>query len=309
MAAVRARRGGRSPKETKRMRRSSGGGATPRLAAIKLDGVWRDGDEPPVTGRSLMVAVMGTVLFAGAAIGGATWIGGSLFDAGAAFQRSADGLAANTFFALDENAIEISGVEGARRDEVREAVNPDAWRSLLALDPDDVKARVEGLGWVQDAKVRRLWPSTIRIEVTRRQAFARWQEDGEISVIDFAGERLLTERAADHANLPLVVGRGAGPAAEPLLIALEDLPETRSRVRALVRVGERRWNIELASGATLKLPEQAPERALVRIESLQAEHRVLDRPVAELDMRAPGRLAVRVLPHLAGGPSVLAGGA
>ena len=42
---------------------------------------------------------------------------------------------------------------------------------------------------------------------------------------------------------------------EPLLIALESLPELRSRLEALVRVGDRRWNVELASGATVALPE------------------------------------------------------
>src|SRR5690606_1205966 len=124
-------------------------------------------------------------------------------------------------------------------------------RSILALDPADVRARVESLDWVASARVRRLWPSTIEVQVERRQAYARWQEDGQISVIDYNGERLLAERAADHANLPLVVGPGAGPAAEPLLVALENLPNVRERLRALVRVGDRRRNVALQSGITI----------------------------------------------------------
>jgi cell division protein FtsQ len=277
----------------------------PRLATIKLNGF---GETDGVSGRSLMLGLTGAVLFIGAAIAGATWIGGSLFDARAAFAHSADGAVASLGFGIDRVDVSGEGVGEARIAEVRSVIVPEGGQSLLSLDPEAVKARVEGLDWVDEARVRRLWPSTLRVEVKRREAYARWQEDGVVSVIDVNGERLLADRAADYTDLPLVVGRGAGPAAEPLLIALEELPQVRARLRALVRVGERRWNLELASGATARLPEEAPALALAQLEALQSEHQLLDRPVTELDLRAPGRLAVRVHPQLAGGPVALAGG-
>ena len=133
----------------------------------------------------------------------------------------------------------------ARMQEIRAVIVPEGRHSILSLDPDDVKARVESLDWVASARVRRLWPSTLQVEVARRQAYARWQEDGEVAVIDFNGERLLAERAADHPELHLVVGEGAGPAAEPLLVALEALPQVRSHLKALVRA--RRSSLERAT--------------------------------------------------------------
>ena len=75
-----------------------------------------------------------------------------------------------------------------------------------------------------------------------------------------------------------------------------------------MRVGERRWNLELKTGGRVALPETAPEIALARLERLHRTTRVLDRPLAELDLRAPGRLAVRVHPELDGGPAAAAGG-
>ncbi|MEJ0059435.1 MAG: cell division protein FtsQ/DivIB [Terricaulis sp.] len=310
MAAMRARRPGRDGND----RPTKGRGrrtpppppqAMPRLAQIKLNGF---GETEGVSGRSLMLGLTGAVLFLGAAIAGATWIGGSLFDARAAFARSADGAVASLGFGIDRVDVSGEGVGAARIAEVRSVIVPEGGQSLLSLDPEAVKARIEGLDWVDEANVRRLWPSTLRVEVKRREAYARWQEDGVISVIDMNGERLLADRAADYTHLPLIVGRGAGPAAEPLLIALEELPQVRAHLRALVRVGERRWNMELTSGATARLPEASPAFALAQLEQLQSEHRLLDRPVAELDLRAPGRLAVRVHPQLAGGPVALAGG-
>lgn len=301
MASMRARRPSRPQpdQKTRRVRRPPPPSDISRLAAIKLSGGLVSSGEK-VTRRNAGMVMAGVILFAGASIAGATWIGGSLFDAREAFARSADGAAARIGFAVDE--VEVAGVGGARAEEVRALIVPEGRQSLLSLDPHEVKARVESLDWVQGARVTRLWPSRLRVEVTRRQAFARWQEDGEISVIDANGERLFAENAGDHADLPLVVGKGAGPAAEPLLRALEELPQLRGRLDALVRVEERRWNLEMASGMRIELPEAEPALALARLEALHARHRLLDRPLAELDMRAPGRIAIRVHPQLAGGP-------
>ncbi|MET0182421.1 MAG: cell division protein FtsQ/DivIB [Caulobacterales bacterium] len=268
-------------------RRSSGTGV-PRLATIKLDSQWRA--PPKVTREHAARFSAATVLIAGAAIAGAAWLGGSLFDANQAFASQTDKTLAGMGFRA---SFDVQGATGAREAEVLAIATPENRHSLLAADPQEIKARVEGLEWVSRATVKRRWPGEIHIHVERRAAFARWQENGSVSVIDAAGERLLAERAADHPELPLVVGAGASHAAGELLRALEELPDVRERVVALVRVGERRWNLELASGATIELPERQPVMALTQLEELHAEHHILDRPVATLDMRMPGRLAVR----------------
>jgi cell division protein FtsQ len=284
----------------------------PRLAQIKLSG-GLGSDDVKVSGKSLILALTGAVFFLGAGVAGAAWLGSSLFDVREAFARAADGAAANMGFAVDE--IQVSTIEGAsaispaRAAEVRALIVPDGRQSILSLNPTDVKTRVESLDWVQGVRVRRLWPNDMLIEVERRQEYARWQEDGEMSVIDANGERLLTERAADHSNLPLVVGQGAGPASPAMLAALESLPQVRAHLRALVRVGDRSWNVELTSGTTVALPEENPEAALAQLEDLQTEHALLDRPLAQIDMRVPDRVAIRVHPVLAGGLRPLLGGA
>lgn len=296
MAAMRARRGGRGSSQRGR---ASGPAheSMPRLARIKLSG-GIGGEDVKVTGKSLALGLTGLVLFVGIAAASATWLGSSLFDAREAFARAADGAAASAGFAIAE--VEIEGVAGARAEEVRALIVPEGRRSILSLEPEAVRARVQSLDWVAGARVRRLWPSTIIVEVERRREFALWEENGQVSVIDINGERLLAERVEDHPNLPRVVGAGAGPSAEPLLAALEGLPQVRARARRIVRIGDRRWNLELASGAVVALPEADAAGALARLEALQAAHALLDRPVATMDMRVPGRLSVRVRPELAG---------
>ena len=313
MAAMRARRPSRAvPLHIKRRRAAAAAyDSMPRLARIKLSGL--SSDEAQLSAKSVGLALTSLVLFVGVAIAGASWLGSSLFDAREALARSADGAAAHAGF--DVSDIEIAAmpdapaVPAARASEVRALIVPEGRASILSLNPGGVKARVESLDWVAAARVRRLWPSTLRVEVRRRQEYAVWENEGQVSVIDVNGERLLAERAADHTDLPRVVGPGAGPAAEPLLIALEGLPEVRARLAEIVRIGDRRWNLELKSGATVALPEEGATQALARLEALQAEYALLDRPLTRLDMRTPGRLAVRINPVLAGGPHPLPGGA
>lgn len=319
MAAVKARRGRGQEPQRGGKRRAPARSATPspheslpRIARIKLSGGISSNDVQ-VTPRSLVLALTGAVLFIGAGIAGAAWLGSSLFDYREAFARGADGVAANAGFEIAN--VEVAAIDGApaitpqRAAEVRALIVPEGRQSVLSLDPQDVQARIESLDWVASARVRRLWPSTMVVEVQRRQEYAVWQEDGEVSVIDVNGERLLAERAADHPDLPLVIGAGAGPAVEPLLIALESLPQVRERLQSITRVSDRRWDIELMSGAIVALPEQGAADALVRLERLQSQHALLDRPLSHIDMRVPHRMAVRVHPTLAGGPRMLLGGA
>jgi cell division protein FtsQ len=252
-------------------------------------------------------------MFHGIAVAGAAWLGTSQFDVREAFARSADAAVANVGFEID--AIEIAAlpatpdISDARRQEVHALIVPDGRHSILALDPEKVKARIEDLDWVAQARVRRLWPSTLVVEVERRQEYAVWtDEDGQASVIDLNGERLLTERVEDHPNLLRISGRGAGPVAEPILRVLEDLPELAERVLRLERIRNRRWDVHLASGAVVALPEEGAPQALIRLARLHDRYGLLDRPVHRLDLRAPGRLSVRLHPDLEGGP-LLRGGA
>ncbi len=315
MASVRARRAARAAEPPRRGRRPAAPPPSfdgmPRLARIKLSG-GLSSDDVPVNSKSLALGLTGVVIFIGIAVAGATWLGSSLFDAREAFARSADAVAANVGFEIAEVEVDrmphALPISDARKQEVRTLIRGGDSRSILAADPQEVRARIENLDWVAQARVRRLWPSTLRIEVERRQEYAVWENEGRRSVIDVNGEALAAADANDFPDLVRVVGAGAGPAAPPLLDALEGLPEVRERTAQLVRVNDRRWSLELVSGLEIALPDEGAAEALVRLEHLQKRYALLDRPIAALDMRAPGRLAVRIHPELAGGPRALLGG-
>lgn len=246
-------------------------------------------------------AAAGFVLVLGAAAAGAAWIGGSLFDARQVAAGAADVLAAHVGFRL--KAFQVEGVSGARSEEVRRVALAAGRLSLLAADPRSLKARIEALPWVRAAHVTRLWPSTIRVRIERREAYALVQRAGVAAVVDADGRPAMDARIEDLRTLPLLVGAGALEAAPSLLPALEEAPELRARAHALIRVGRRRWDVELRSGLRVLLPEAEPERALTRIEGLHALHGLLDQPIARVDMRHPGELVVLPGPPASAAPA------
>lgn len=181
--------------------------------------------------------------------------------------------------------------------QLRTALGVSVGDRLLGFSLDDARTRIERLTWVQTATVERRLPGTLVVTLTERRPFAVWQSGGRFQLIDRAGQVVAEQDpvkdAAAFSVLPLVVGPGAPEAAAVLLDQLASLPLLRSRVVAAIRVGERRWNLRLSSGADVLLPEGQELPAMTRLLELHGTHALLDRPVQVLDMRGGDRLVLR----------------
>ena len=96
------------------------------------------------------------------------------------------------------------------------------------------------------------------------------------------------------ANLPLLVGQGADTSAKAILAALEPYPDLRKNIYAIVRVGDRRWNLRLTNGMDVKLPEHGTQEAIAAFVKLDKSSQLSDRDITEVDMRRPGTATVRL---------------
>ena len=177
---------------------------------------------------------------------------------------------------------------------LRAALGVSVGDPILGFSVSGARDRIESLSWVEHVAVERRLPSTIVVDLTERRPFAIWQNQGKFTLIDRDGQTVTNEDVAQFGNLPLVVGIGAPPFAAALLTSLDQVPEIRDRVVAMVRVGQRRWNLQLKNGITVMLPEGHEDAALKRLHDLQTTQSLLDRPLVFVDMRLPDRLAVRV---------------
>jgi cell division protein FtsQ len=189
--------------------------------------------------------------------------------------------------------VTVQGATPAAAADVLRAAALVKGEPILHLDLKAVRSRVENVGWVKSAKVVRLLPDTIVIAITQRQTMAVWQHAGRTLVIDSTGRAIPEADPAQFTDLPLVVGEGADQAAPGILPLLESRPRLMSKLDAVVRVDDRRWDLRTRDGALIQLPADSEARALARLDSLDAQSRILDLGFTRIDLRDPDLVAVR----------------
>ena len=90
------------------------------------------------------------------------------------------------------------------------------------------------------------------------------------------------------------MGKGANEAAGAILPRLAERPRLMSRIDALIRVDERRWNLRLKDGALIQLPALGQDAALIKLDALDQRERLLDLGFSRVDLRTPEEVALRL---------------
>lgn len=193
-------------------------------------------------------------------------------------------------------AIHVQGASAMARPDIVEAAGVAAGAPLLGLNLEDVRDRVEKVGWVEEARVVRLLPDTLVIAVKERRQLAVWQHNGRTFVIDDTGRIIPEADPARFTRLPLVVGAGGALHAGEILPTLAQRPRLVARMEALVRVDDRRWDLRLKDGSLIQLPAAGEEQALMQLEQLDLRSRILDLGFERIDLRNPEVVAVRPRP-------------
>jgi cell division protein FtsQ len=205
---------------------------------------------------------------------------------------------------LRVQTITIDGRQNTPEPLLNAALGVSVGDPILGFSVEAARQRIESLSWVEHVAVERRLPGTIYVAVTERRPFAIWQTQGKFVLIDRDGQTVTNEDVAAFGELPLVVGNGAPPHAAALLDQLAQTPDIRDRVAAMVRVGDRRWNLQLKNGMIVMLPEGHEDAALKRLHDLQTSQTLLDRPLISIDMRLPDRLAVRTKQGVSATPDI-----
>ena len=171
---------------------------------------------------------------------------------------------------LGIDAISLQGHRHTTATDIFNLLAIDDERSLLGFDAALARRRLEQLPWVQTARLARVLPDTIRIEVVERRPIAVWLEESRHTLIDATGRRLAHVTATAAPDLPRVIGAGAPEAAAGLLEALALHPAIMSRLERARRMGARRWILELAGARMVHLPEHGLSSALQRLAEVEA---------------------------------------
>jgi cell division protein FtsQ len=204
----------------------------------------------------------------------------------------ADIIARNIGFPI--SAVSIAGQNGLTDSEVLEASGIGPNNSLAFLDVAAMRDRLRAVPLIEDASVRKLYPDRVAIEIVERQPYALWQQDGQVSVVAADGTVIDTMRDGRFADLPFVVGEGANTHLPDYLALLAKAGDLKSKIRAGILVGGRRWSLSTTGGVEVMLPETNPGAALAALAGLERDTRILERDVISLDLRLPDRLVARL---------------
>lgn len=191
-------------------------------------------------------------------------------------------------------SVTMNGRKQLTQDEILAIGGVTGRSSLLFLDAATVRDKLKANAWIADATVLKLYPDRLQIDVTERQAFAVWQQDGRLSVISDDGTVLEAYVARRFTGLPLVVGKGADTNSRDFIALLDRYPQVRSITKAAIYVGERRWNLRLKNGMDIRLPENDVGNALASLSKLDKDDRLFSRDIVAVDMRLPDRITVRL---------------
>ncbi|WP_426051232.1 cell division protein FtsQ/DivIB [Brevundimonas sp. SL161] len=198
-----------------------------------------------------------------------------------------------TGMGLKLRRVHITGASAEATPAIQRALNVEAGQPITSLDLGALQASIQAVGWVKEARVVRLLPDTLIVEVKEHDRLAVWQAGGRVFVIDGEGRAIPGADAGRYPGLPLIVGVGADKAAGDILPLLTQRPRLMSRIDALVRVDERRWDLRLKDGGIIQLPAVKQEAALIQLDALDQRERLLELGFSRIDLRTEGQVAVR----------------
>lgn len=214
-------------------------------------------------------------------------------------------LSLNVMPTLPLAVVHLQGASPASEKAILAAMALRPGVDLLTLDLSAVRRRVEAVGWVERARVIRLFPATVVVAVKERPLAALWEHAGRTVVIAANGSVVTQVTPAQFRGLPLLVGANADLAAPALLKALAVRPGLTGRLKAAVRVDGRRWDLMLKDGAVVSLPAEDQDGALRRLDGLARDQKILDLGLSRIDLRDPEMIIVR--PRVQGAPAKASG--
>lgn len=197
-----------------------------------------------------------------------------------------------------EFMVKLMAVDGASpelTDAIRAVLPVDFPVSSFELDLAAMHDAVTAIDAVASAEIRVRTGGVLQIDVRERQPAVVWRSATGIGTLDATGHAVTPLMARlERPDLPLIVGRGAERAVPEALALIAAAGPIAGRIRGLVRVGERRWDIVIAPEIRLMLPEAEPVPALEQIIALDEAQGLLDRDIVAVDLRNPARATVRL---------------
>jgi cell division protein FtsQ len=199
-----------------------------------------------------------------------------------------------------EFIVSLVSVEGASpelADAVRQRLDLTLPLSSFAIDLVAARDRIQELDAVAQADLIVRSGGVLEVKITERVPVVLWRTATGIEMLDATGHRVASLAArSDRPDLPIVAGDGADLATPEAMALIAAAQPIIPRLRGLVRVGDRRWDLVLDRNQRILLPAQNPIVAVERLIALDKAHDLLGRDVLAVDLRTHHRPVLRLAP-------------
>jgi len=193
---------------------------------------------------------------------------------------------------IDNVKIEGTFVHLSRDDiqmQLKQVLNGD----YFTADIEAVRTSLLSLPWVQDATIRRQWPSTLQIRISERQAVAYWSDD---SLLSDTGELFTPKHITKEMQIPVINGpEGLHHKVWGFLVTLHtELSGLGLDVDRLELDERRSWSMLLSNGVELQLGRNDTQRRIqrfVKVFSMQNAPKLDD--IKYIDLRYPNGFAMK----------------
>ena len=196
-------------------------------------------------------------------------------------------------FGIDQ--VNLSGQRYTSDSDVYDALDLPNVKTFAAFDSDAALKRIERISWVDSAQITRIYPGTLDVVIRERTPAFVLQRGETNFLVDATGRTLGPAARGANWKLPKVTGEGADAEAISMLAALRQFPLIERQYAYGERVAERRWRIVLKNGTALELGANREIEGLEEIATTREAAQALQGPAMVVDVRTPGRIAIRPL--------------
>lgn len=208
---------------------------------------------------------------------------------------------ANTRSSIQERPefmVSLMAIDGASSDlaeDIRRNLPIDFPVSSFDLDLEAMREAIMLLSPIAEASLRIRPGGVLQVDVVPRVPVAVWRSHTSLSLLDADGAHVShISFRSDRAELPLIAGEGADEHVDEAMELIRTAQPLGERLRGVVRMGARRWDVVLDREQRILLPTIEAVTALEHVIALEGAQDVLSRDVARIDMRLGGRPTIKM---------------
>ncbi|MDX1949560.1 MAG: cell division protein FtsQ/DivIB [Rickettsiales bacterium] len=194
---------------------------------------------------------------------------------------------------LELEKVEISGNKTVNHNDIINAIYDAVDYSeipILMLDLEEVQKNISEVGWVDKANLRIKLPNTLEVEIIERKPSFIWVQDGKFSLSDIRGNLITYKVTPENQNLPTIKGKDSKREISEIYDIISSSPELHKMVTSAMKIGNRRWDVELKKSIKVKLPETNAISAWKKLSELNKKNNLLSKKISYIDMRIENQL-------------------